>query len=94
MLADPARGFELVWATAWEDQANVLVAPVLSLLPLPVVRFPPVPFESAEKLPAIKALQGIVQLLGRTTPTRPMHGTGLAPDRCRRCWSLQIHLVD
>ncbi|MER5638495.1 HAD domain-containing protein [Kitasatospora sp. NPDC002227] len=57
-LATLAGRFELVWATGWEDQANVFVAPVLNLPPLPVVRFPPAPFDPAEKVPAIKALSG------------------------------------
>ncbi|WP_232246658.1 hypothetical protein [Kitasatospora mediocidica] len=43
---------------AWEDQANVFDAPVLSLSTLPVVRVPPVPFEPAAKVPAIAAFTG------------------------------------
>jgi hypothetical protein len=53
--ADLGRSFELVWATAWEDEANAFVAPVLNLPTLPVVRFPPLPFAPAEKVPAIEA---------------------------------------
>jgi hypothetical protein len=36
-----ALPYELVWATAWEDEANELVAPRLGLPQLPVVTFPP-----------------------------------------------------
>ncbi|WEO99800.2 hypothetical protein A6P39_040370 [Streptomyces sp. FXJ1.172] len=57
-LADLGREFELAWATAWEDEANTFVAPVLNLPTLPVVRFPPVPFDSAEKVPAIDTFAG------------------------------------
>ncbi|MYW57083.1 MULTISPECIES: hypothetical protein [unclassified Streptomyces] len=53
-----SRTFELAWATGWEDEANVFLAPVLKLPALPVVRFPPVPFDPAEKVPAIDAFTG------------------------------------
>ena len=32
---------QLVWATTWEDEANVCLAPLLGLPPLPVVDWPP-----------------------------------------------------
>ncbi|MFE3944473.1 HAD domain-containing protein [Streptomyces sp. NPDC059118] len=57
-LAALGRDFELVWATGWEDQANTFIAPVLNLPILPIVRFPPVPFDPAEKVPAIDAFVG------------------------------------
>ncbi|WP_153339326.1 HAD domain-containing protein [Nocardia aurantia] len=31
---------ELVWATTWEDEANIEIAPRIGLSPLPVVRWP------------------------------------------------------
>jgi hypothetical protein len=31
---------DLVWATAWEDEANTLIAPVIGLPELPVIEFP------------------------------------------------------
>ncbi len=31
--------YELAWATAWQDNANLLLAPALRLPALPVVRF-------------------------------------------------------
>ncbi|MDT0266441.1 hypothetical protein RM844_09040 [Streptomyces sp. DSM 44915] len=57
-LADLGQLFELAWATGWEDEANVYLAPALGLPQLPVVRFPPVPFPPAAKVPAIDAFAG------------------------------------
>jgi hypothetical protein len=57
-LAELSRRFELVWATGWEDEANTYLTPVLGLPLLPVIRFPPVPFDPAEKVPAIDAFVG------------------------------------
>jgi hypothetical protein len=47
--------FDLVWATSWEDEANILLAPLIGLAPLPVIRcrVPGVGYH--EKLPAIAA---------------------------------------
>ena len=39
VLAELAACYELAWATAWEDNANLLLAPALGLPALPVVRF-------------------------------------------------------
>lgn len=50
--------FDLAWATGWEDEANTYLAPAFKLLPLPVIRFPPVPFAPAEKVPPIAAFTG------------------------------------
>lgn len=54
-LARLSRVFKLVWATSWEHEANVLVAPLFGLLPLPVIVFgdDARPGESW-KLPAIR----------------------------------------
>lgn len=40
LLTSLAESFELVWATAWEHNANRLISPVLGLPQLPVVEFP------------------------------------------------------
>lgn len=40
LLTSLARSYELVWATAWEHNANRLICPVLGLPELPVVEFP------------------------------------------------------
>ena len=39
VLAELAAHYELAWATAWQDHANLLLAPALGLPALPVVRF-------------------------------------------------------
>jgi hypothetical protein len=39
VLAELAARYELAWASAWQDNANLLLAPVLGLPALPVVRF-------------------------------------------------------
>jgi hypothetical protein len=57
LLRSLAADFRLVWATAWEHQANRLICPVLGLPELPVIEFPqaPGPFR---KLPAVIAAVG------------------------------------
>lgn len=47
--------FELVWATTWEEQANVEIGPRVGLPRLPAVIFGEVDRRGAWKLPAIKA---------------------------------------
>jgi hypothetical protein len=42
-LAELARAFDLVWASAWGFQANERLCPVLGLDPLPFVPMPPIP---------------------------------------------------
>jgi hypothetical protein len=39
VLAELAARYELAWANAWQDNANLLLAPALGLPTLPVVRF-------------------------------------------------------
>jgi HAD domain in Swiss Army Knife RNA repair proteins len=52
-LRELGRRFEVVWATAWETEANRLIAPRLGIAELPVITFPPIPFEPLDKLPAV-----------------------------------------
>jgi hypothetical protein len=52
-LRELAVWYELTWATAWGAAANRLLAPLLRLPALPVIEFPPVPFEPRDKLPAV-----------------------------------------
>lgn len=40
LLTSLAGSYELVWATAWEHNANRFISPVLGLPQLPVVEFP------------------------------------------------------
>jgi hypothetical protein len=49
---------DLWWATGWGEYANELYLPFLGVKPLPVVRFPPVPFEPELKVPAVSATVG------------------------------------
>ncbi|MGH3301050.1 MAG: hypothetical protein ACRDOK_05045 [Streptosporangiaceae bacterium] len=40
LLTSLTPAYELVWATAWEHRANLLISPVLALPELPVIEFP------------------------------------------------------
>lgn len=55
-LRDLAAVGELWWATAWGEDANELYLPLLGVEPLPVVGFPPVPFDPELKVPAVDAV--------------------------------------
>jgi hypothetical protein len=57
-IRELAGAGELWWATAWGDNANTLFLPLLGVGPLPVVRFPPLPFAPEEKVPAVAAVAG------------------------------------
>jgi hypothetical protein len=52
--------FQLVWCTAWEDQAAEFLAPLLRIPPLPVIHFDePAPDEDGHwKWPAIEVFAG------------------------------------
>jgi hypothetical protein len=60
-LTGLADSFELIWATAWEERANITIGPALNLPILPVITFlwestgPDVPIG---KLPAVSAYVG------------------------------------
>ena len=58
-LHELALQFEIVWATGWGADANRFLAPLLRLPELPVIRFPPVPFEPHEKVPPVAAFVGL-----------------------------------
>lgn len=53
-LRELAEIFDLVWASAWGRDANEKVCPLLDIPELPHVPFPPIPFDPAEKVPAIR----------------------------------------
>lgn len=57
-IRELAAAGELWWATGWGVNANEIFLPLLGAGPLPVVRFPPVPFEPELKVPAVGALVG------------------------------------
>lgn len=66
VLAELGGRYELVWATAWENHANLILAPALGLPSLPVVRFSdPAPGEVGHawagrtwKLPSVQRFAG------------------------------------
>ena len=45
--------FDVVWASAWGEEARHLIAPVFDLSERPAIPFPAMPFEPFEKAPAI-----------------------------------------
>ncbi|MDH6136503.1 hypothetical protein P3T37_005931 [Kitasatospora sp. MAA4] len=57
-LVTLAERYEIVWATGWEEEANQFISPVLGLPRLPVICFPPKPFDPSEKVPAVAAFVG------------------------------------
>ncbi len=57
-LQELSMRFQIVWATAWGADANRLLAPLLQLPELPVIRFPPIPFQPRDKLPAVIRFAG------------------------------------
>jgi len=57
-IRELAAAGDLWWATGWGANANELYLPLLGVEPLPVVQFPPVPFEPELKVPAVEALVG------------------------------------
>ncbi|MBV9792899.1 MAG: hypothetical protein JO016_03075 [Actinobacteria bacterium] len=56
-LRELATRFTLVWATAWDEEANRRLAPLLGLADLPVVPMP-LPFPPEWKLPAVSRFAG------------------------------------
>ncbi len=50
--------FDIAWATAWNDDANRLLAPLLGIAALPVVTMPPPPFQPRDKVPPIARFAG------------------------------------
>ena len=57
-LRELSAGFTLTWVTAWEEEANRRLAPLLDLPPLPVIHLPPPPFPPGAKLPAVVGYAG------------------------------------
>ena len=49
---------DVAWATAWNDNANELLAPLLGIPPLPVVTMPYAPFPPSDKVPLVAARAG------------------------------------
>lgn len=57
-IEELAAAGELWWATGWGEHANERFLPMLGVGPLPVVRFPAVPFEPELKVPAVDLVAG------------------------------------
>jgi hypothetical protein len=57
-LHELAAAADLWWATGWGEHVNELYLPLLGVEPLPVVRFPPGPFEPELKVSPIAAAVG------------------------------------
>jgi hypothetical protein len=57
-LRELAEHFTMVWATGWGKDANLHLCPHFELPELPVIEFPPLPFEPAAKVPAVDAFVG------------------------------------
>jgi len=66
VLVELAARYELAWATAWQDNANLLLAPALGLPALPVIRFTDLPADElglghtgrSWKLPGVRRFAG------------------------------------
>jgi hypothetical protein len=54
-IEELAVHLDIVWATAWQDEANEVIAPALRITRLPYVVMPPVPFPPDAKVARIEA---------------------------------------
>jgi hypothetical protein len=72
--------FDVAWATAWNDDANRLLAPLLGIAALPVVTMPSPPFQPRDKIPRSPGSPLSAPPSGSTTstPQRPGHGARAA----------------
>jgi hypothetical protein len=50
--------FDVAWATAWNDDANRLLAPLLGIAALPVVSMPSAPFQPRDKVGPVARFAG------------------------------------
>ncbi len=57
-ISELRRVFDVAWATAWNDDANRLLAPLLGIAALPVVTMPSPPFQPRDKVPPIARFAG------------------------------------
>jgi hypothetical protein len=49
-ISELRQVFDVAWATAWNDDANRLLAPLLGIAALPVVTMPSAPFQPRDKI--------------------------------------------
>jgi len=54
-IAELAVRFDLAWATGWNDEANLVLAPLLGIPALPVITMPPAPFHPRDKVSRVAA---------------------------------------
>ena len=54
-LAELAAHFDVVWATAWNDDANRILGPLLGIPGFPVITMPPAPFQPGDKVTRVAA---------------------------------------
>ena len=57
-LRELSHVFDMVWASAWGEEANRFIAPLFRLPKWPTIPFPPIPFDPAQKVPAIDLFVG------------------------------------
>jgi hypothetical protein len=50
--------FDIAWATGWNENANLLLVPLLGIATLPVVAMPDIPFQPGDKVPRVDAFAG------------------------------------
>ncbi|WP_329110739.1 hypothetical protein OG792_17010 [Micromonospora sp. NBC_01699] len=55
-ITELAETFDVTWATSWNEDANLVLAPLLGITALPVLTMPPVPFHPNAKVPLVAAL--------------------------------------
>jgi hypothetical protein len=57
-LVELMAAFDIAWASGWGEEANRVLCPHFGLPDLPVVTFPPVPFEPRMKVPGVASMAG------------------------------------
>jgi hypothetical protein len=57
-ISELRQVFDVAWATAWNDDANRLLAPLLGIAALPVGTMPPPPCHPRDKIPPIARFAG------------------------------------
>ncbi|MFB4318523.1 HAD domain-containing protein [Actinomadura sp. 21ATH] len=55
-ITELTRVYDVTWATAWSEDANRLLAPLLAVAPLPILAMPPPPFHPSAKVTRIAEL--------------------------------------
>lgn len=92
-LRDLSRRFTLIWATAWEDEANQFIGPLLGLRNLPVIEWPPgaVEQQRPEGRNGSWKTPHISRWLDRYAPGIPWAWVDDEVNRYDRFWFIQHH---